>query len=122
VAAAVQDAAARATSRLSYVECGAAFARAGREGRAPKAQIARTVEAFEHAWRDIAIVELDDLIARQAVSIVREHPLRASDAIHLASAQAVAPSGRGVAFACFDRRLWDAAGALGLDRVPASPP
>ena len=122
MAAAVQDAGPRATSRLSYVECGAAFARAGRESRAPKAQIASTVEAFEDGWRDIAIVELDDLIARQAVAITREHPLRASDAIHLASALAIAPPTGSVTFACFDRRLWVAAGVLGLDRIPASAP
>jgi predicted nucleic acid-binding protein len=93
-----------------------------REGRAAKDDVARQVAAFDEAWQDIAVVELVDEIARRAVAIARDHPLRASDAIHLASAFAVAPSEGTVTFACFDRRLWDAAEALGFGTIPLSPP
>ncbi len=80
------------------------------------------LEVFDEAWQRMAVVELDERIAAAAVAIARDHPLRASDAIHLASALAVADPTAGVTFACFDRRLWEAAGALGLDRMPPSPP
>ena len=122
VVAAVDGADVRATSRLSYVECGAAFARADREGRVPKGEAARFARTFEQAWQDLAVVELDAQISGHAVGLARAHPRRAADAIHLASALAIAPSVGAVAFACFDRRLWEAARTLGLDRIPASPP
>jgi hypothetical protein len=107
-----------ATSRLSFVECGAAFARARLEDRASKRQLARSLEVFDDACQDLVVVELDERIATAAVRIAQDHPLRASDAIHLASARAVAPAAGSVAFACFDRRLWDAAGALVMERFP----
>jgi predicted nucleic acid-binding protein len=122
VSKAVEGAGIRATSRLSYVECGDAFARAHREGRAPKGQLSRMIDALDEAWRDIAVVELDERVAGRAVAIARERPVRASDAIHLASALAVASGVGDLMFACFDRRLWETAGALGIDRVPQSAP
>lgn len=82
----------------------------------------RVIEAFEREWRDMAIVELDDEIARQAVTIVRDHRLRSSDAIHLASALVAAPPAGDVTFACYDRRLWGAAEALGFEMLPPLPP
>ena len=82
----------------------------------------RFARDFEAAWEDIAIVELDDDISRAAVDLARDHPLRASDAIHLASALSVAPTEDALAFACYDRRLWEAAQALGFGTFPPSPP
>jgi predicted nucleic acid-binding protein len=122
VATAVEEAGIRATSRLSYVECGAAFSRAHREGRVLKGQLSRMIDALDEAWRDMAVVELDERVAGRAVAIAREHPVRASDAIHLASALAVASGSGAVTFTCFDRRLWESAGAFGFDRVPVSSP
>lgn len=55
--------------------------------------------------------------------LARSHPLRAADAIHLASALSLAPEGPGtLSFACWDGRLWKAASALGLSVVPATRP
>lgn len=108
----------RASSRLSFVECGAAFARAHREGRASRGWFDRAIDALEEVWQDVAVVELDERITERAVVIARDQPLRAADAIHLASALAGAPSTGDVTFACFDRRLWEAAAALGMKRVP----
>jgi uncharacterized protein len=118
----VEGAGARVTSRLSFVECGAAFARADRAGRIPRGEASRFARDFEAAWHDIAIVELDDEISRGAVDLVRDQPLRASDAIHLASALSAAPSEDSMTFACYDRRLWAAARALGFETFPPSPP
>jgi predicted nucleic acid-binding protein len=118
----VDDAGVRASSRLAYVECGAAFVRAEREGRTRRGQLARMLEDLDRAWGDLAVVELDEQIAGRAVAIARERALRASDAIHLASALAIAPPSGEVTFACFDRRLWEAAGGLGLRLVPGAAP
>ena len=122
VAAAVEDSGVRASSRLAYVECGAAFGRAEREGRTRRGQLVRMLHNLDEAWGDMAVVELDEQIAGRAVAIAKDRALRASDAIHLASALAIAPPTGDVTFACFDRRLWEAAGGIGLRRVPVAPP
>jgi predicted nucleic acid-binding protein len=77
---------------------------------------------LDDAWRDMAVVELDEQVARRAVDLAAEHALRASDSIHLASALAIAPPNGTVTFASFDRRLWEAAGRLGLRPVPSEAP
>jgi predicted nucleic acid-binding protein len=76
------------------------------------------VAALDEAWQDVTVVEIDERIASAAVAIARDHPVRASDAIHLASALTIAPPSGGVTFACFDRRLWEVAGSLGMGRFP----
>jgi predicted nucleic acid-binding protein len=76
------------------------------------------LEAFDAAWQGLVVVELDERIAASAVDIARDHTVRAADAIHLASALAVAPEGIAITFACFDRRLWDAASGFALKRLP----
>ena len=67
--------------------------------------------------------ELDERVAGSAVRISNDRGLRAPDAIHLASALTFAKDATSVVtFACFDRRLWEAAGELGLERAPPSSP
>lgn len=116
----IEDTGVWATSRLSYVECGAAVARARREGRVESRPFAEMLLMLDETWQGVTVVEVDDDIAHAAVAIARDHPVRASDAIHLASALAVAPAVGAITFACFDRRLWEAAGALGMHRLPSS--
>ncbi len=111
-----------ATSRLSYVECHSALYRAGRDGRIAARRLPTAARRFAERWMALIVVELDDPLGRTAVRLCRDHALRGADAIHLASALAVAPAAGDVTFACFDRRLWEAAGALGFERVPASAP
>lgn len=119
IAEAVAEAGVCATSRLAYVECGTAFARARREGRATGRQLTSMLQALDQAWEDLAVVELDEHVAAAAVRIARDHPVRAADAIHLASALTVASPTSGIVFACFDRRLWDAARAVGMAPFPS---
>jgi len=118
VVRAVEEAGVWATSRLSDVECGAALGRAHREGRIGRRQLAEMAETLDEVWQGATVVELDERIAAAAVAIARDHPVRASDAIHLASAIAIAPPSGGATFACYDRRLWEVAGVLGLERLP----
>jgi predicted nucleic acid-binding protein len=113
------DASASATSRLSYVECRAAFARLRRAAQLTAGDERAASRALEDRWPVLAIVDLDDGLARDAAALLREHPLRSSDAIHLASAVALATgSPRDTAFACFDAKLWNVASRLGFHMVP----
>ncbi len=102
-------------SRIGLVESVAAFARARREGRLTPQGERRAVRALEDQWIRMAIVELDDQLSRTAGRLASEHSLRASDAIHLASAQVVAVGETAsTAFACWDVRLAEAARRLGF--------
>lgn len=113
---------AAATARLSYAECHAALYRASRAGRIGSRQTATAARRFAERWASLVVVELDDQLCRSTARLCRDHELRGSDAVHLASALEIAGDEEGAVFACFDRRLWEAAGELGLERVPASSP
>lgn len=107
------------TSRIAYVECRAAFARASREGRLSSDDELLAVSHLDERWLHLQVVELDDALARRAGALTRDHSLRAADAIHLASAELLSDaSGSDTVFACWNRRLWTAARALGFEIVP----
>jgi len=112
----------RATSRLSYVECHAAFARGRRAARLSGADVSRVARAFDRRWADLVVIELDGPVAERAVGLVHEHPLRSADAIHLAAAHEVVDRPAELTFACWDRRLWEAARAEGFRVVPSEAP
>lgn len=123
VIAMVDEAVSTASSRLAYVECRAALSRAQREGRLTRPDEGRAARILGETWPQMQVVELDDVLARRAADLTRELPLRASDAIHLASAEVIAADAReDVVFACWDRRLWDAAGTIGFVVLPLSQP
>lgn len=110
-----------ATSRISYAECHAAFARAQREGRLGAEESAALVQRFNERWPDLAVVEVDAGLAERAGRLTQEHPLRAGDAIHLASAESlVAAIPSDVRVASWDRRLWEAYAKAGFTMIPAS--
>jgi len=123
VIAALADATVSAISRIGFVECRAALARARRERRIRPRDEARAVRALDAAWDQLAVVGLDDALAREAARLAGVHPLRAADAIHLASAGVLASGdARAVRFACWDSRLSDAASELGFTVIPDEDP
>ncbi len=112
-----------ATVRLAYVETRAAFARAARERRLTGSEVRSASRALDQRWTQLAIVELDDTLAREASSLADAHPLRASDAVHLAAALSIAADEpRSVTFACWDAQLWDEARKTSFSMVPAGRP
>ena len=112
-----------ATSRVSYVECRAALSRALREGRIASRDEQRARRALDQRWANLAVVELDDALGREAGTLTRAHALRAADAIHLASAQVLAgEENADTRFLCWDKRLWGAAAALGFATFPVTLP
>jgi len=98
------------TCWLTRVECASAVARLARYGQLVGPAVA-------DAWSTLASMDetLDELglteeIRQEALRLVTVHPLRAADAIHLATALASADSKpNGHEFVTFDRRLAQAA-------------
>ncbi|MCX6100681.1 MAG: type II toxin-antitoxin system VapC family toxin [Candidatus Bipolaricaulota bacterium] len=104
-----------ATSRLSYVEAHAAAARRTREGDLSQKAKAQLAENLERDWQRYAVVEVTEAVCSVAVELVGRHPLRAADALQLASALFLRESsGQPILFLCFDERLVAAAQGEGL--------
>lgn len=118
----LRDAHVSATSRLAFPECQAGIARAVREGRVPVRAGQQLTRAFDRRWDEILVLELDVDLMKAAGSLSWRHPLRGGDAIHLASAITFRAGGHDLAFACWDRRLWEAAAAEGFVMIPAEAP
>ena len=101
-----------ATAKIAYAEAHAAFARRHRAGNLSGPQYALTCRRFEHEWQTWVRIDLDDDVLALARDMVRRHPLRGFDAIHLASALALRIStGEDLSFAAADGSLLNAARA-----------
>jgi predicted nucleic acid-binding protein len=110
---------ATAVSRLSEVETVSAFSRLARDAAISWDQRVAAIEAFLTDLETWEIVEVTLQVTAEARSILRVHPLRAADAIQLASAL-VLQSRIGTpldAFVAFDARLLAAARAEQLTVV-----
>jgi predicted nucleic acid-binding protein len=120
---AVQEATAAAqvvvTSHLTYVEAHAAFGRMHADGRLSDAAHDRTIGAFRSFWADVASVDVVREVIGRAASLATAHRLRAYDAVHLASALAVAAAGE-LEFSCWDGELRAAARNEALTLHPRS--
>lgn len=104
-----------ATSRLSYVEAHAAAARRAREGGLSQKASERFAQDLRRDWPCYAVIEVSEIVCSLAVELVGRHPLRAADALQLASALFLREStGQPILFLCFDERLLAAAQGEGL--------
>jgi predicted nucleic acid-binding protein len=110
-----------ATSRLSEVEVASAIARRAREGAVAAPRRDRILAALKRDLPALAVVEMiPDITAEARVLLVR-HPLRAGDAIQLASCLYLQRELREpVPLVAFDHRLSEAARAEGLTVVEIS--
>ncbi len=98
------------TSRLSAVEIASALARRAREGAFSDAARDRAVAAFDADLASMLVVELTAVIAARAQALLRQHALRAGDAIQLASCLYIQEAlGEQTSFVVFDDRLANAA-------------
>lgn len=100
------------TCSLTYVEAHAAFAQAMRSGRLTTAEHRVAIRDFEARWNDMVRVAPNDALIRAAARLCATQTLRGYDAIHAATASAVA-SDDFVAVAG-DRELRRAWSSLGL--------
>lgn len=107
-------------SQLLIVEMVSAFARRLREGSVTQVDYDQMVQSFRDDCRNqYQIVEVSDPILNLACELIERHPLRAYDAMHLATAIVIhrflqthhLPA---VTLLCADDRLVNAATAEGL--------
>ncbi len=107
-------------SQLLVVEMISAFNRRLREGSVTTDDYTRMVSAFDSDLQTrFQIIRFEHSIVTQARTLLEQHPLRAYDAVHLASAVVmhrtlVEADQPGLTFLCADDRLLDAAKAEGL--------
>jgi predicted nucleic acid-binding protein len=79
----------------------------------------RALHDLRHDLASVFVVECTAAIAEHATALVTRHPLRGSDAIHLASALELGrATGAPALFCCFDARLTRAAAGEGLSTGP----
>jgi predicted nucleic acid-binding protein len=108
-------------ARLTWVEILSAFARRQREGTTAPDDAASAIKSFRYDLdHQYQVVELSRTLIEAAGQLVSKHPLRASDAIQLASAlqvfSAFAPTKTvSLAFLSGDDRLISAAQAERLN-------
>jgi len=107
-----------ATSVVAFAETMATFNRKFREAVFSTREYRVTIEEFKKDYGQLVLVPLNQDLDKSIENILKRHPLRGFDAIHLASAlvffHAEAPP---LVFACFDSVLNQAARKEGLSVV-----
>jgi predicted nucleic acid-binding protein len=108
-----------ATSRLSEVEVASALVRCTREGGIASADGERAIARLSDDLAAVHVVELIPEVTARARSLLRQHPLRAADAVQLASCLFLGDElAEAVPFVAFDARLRAAARAERLNVLP----
>jgi len=72
--------------------------------------------AVRNEWPAFSVVEIDQALVEHAAALALDRDLRSLDSIHLAAALVLPPEDLG--FATWDRRLFAAAQAEGLNLFP----
>ena len=116
MAKARSDSEAIAVCRISWAESMAAFAQRSRVKGANQAGLAQAKSLFENTWSNFVISEVTQPLVEKAGMYAEAFALRGYDNVQLAAAhnlheQFVLP----LTFACFDRRLSQAAALLQLE-------
>lgn len=111
-----RNAEALVTSRIADAEVRSVLASAERIGRIDAAPAAAARERWDELWPGMAKVEIDARLAERAANLCDRRPLRAGDAVHLASALTLVAANP--VFVAWDRRLVAAARAEGLEALP----
>lgn len=96
-------------SVLTFAEVHATFARRRRDGLCTAEEWDELDAAFLGDWEAFVHVQVDESTLTLVPQLCAKYPLRASDAVQLASAVVLRSRGVGVAFVCSDTRLKDAA-------------
>jgi predicted nucleic acid-binding protein len=93
----------------------AGLARKLRQGELRKKEYKHILSDFEKDWKNYFVIEVSEGVAKLGSELVEKHPLRALDALHLASALFLRERVRSdVFFSSFDGKLNEAAQAEGL--------
>jgi predicted nucleic acid-binding protein len=105
-----------ASSILSYPEGRAALAAARRDGRLSASGHGRSRDGFESLQSELLLVGIDAPLTRQAGELAEKFALRGYDAVHLATALALATD---TTFVSWDEDLRRAAAQSGCAVAPA---
>ena len=108
-----------AVSRLAYAETLSALYRKEREQPSDQSALREAQARFERDWRSLLIVEVSSQLDPWINQLLKQHPLKGADVIHLASclllqSRVDVP----LVFSCWDRRLLHAARAEALETAP----
>jgi predicted nucleic acid-binding protein len=106
-----------ATARVAYAEIAATFARLCREDALDEENRDGIYKRVDADFTALIVVEIRAALVRGVPDLVRRHPLRGYDAVHLAAALALRQRGAAVTFWAADKGLVHAAGAEGLRTV-----
>lgn len=104
-----------AVSTLAYAEVYATFARRLRESLLAEEEHSAVVGHFERDWQSLVVVSFQPTLLGLVSRLVKQHPLRGADAVHLASALFLQTSRLEITFAASDRQLVTAAQSEGLE-------
>lgn len=105
-------------SRLATVEAASAVHRRRRSGELTDDESGHVLSALNSDCTELAMVEVSPEVCDIACTLLARHPLRALDAIQLASALVVRQEIPTCEFVVFDARLAEAARAEGLTVWP----
>jgi uncharacterized protein len=111
-----------ATWWLTKVECASALSRIVRDGALAEDELSDCLSGLESLTNTWVEVQPISQVRSIALRLLRVHPLRAADAMQLASAIAVAAEDRrSISFVCYDDRLLRAADREGFPVLGATP-
>ncbi|MDZ7662778.1 type II toxin-antitoxin system VapC family toxin [Thiohalophilus sp.] len=104
-----------AVSRIAWAEYHAALARRAREVPGDAAALDRARHRLADEWGHYLVMEVTQAVVEKAGEYAEAFALRGYDAVQLASAhEAMTQTDLPVTFACFDRRLNQAAKLLAM--------
>jgi predicted nucleic acid-binding protein len=109
------------THLIAYVELLFGVAKARSLGGLSAEQQAQLLGEINTSWRQLEVVEIDEILTRRAGHLALRHVLRGFDAVHLAAAERVMAETPGTAkfgFVGFDARMRSTARSLGMDVLP----
>ncbi|MDQ6982433.1 MAG: type II toxin-antitoxin system VapC family toxin [Mariprofundus sp.] len=111
----MKEATVSASHKVAYVEARAAFARLQREHVLNETEWESLKHEFVTDWNNYLQIGTTQALLERASSLAEAFALRAYDSVHLAAAQMLnEDSKEAVIFACYDRKLNQAAELLGL--------
>ena len=103
-----------ATSELAYVEFFSALSRKRRERAVGSSTYREAADQFTTEWSHLSTIRVSPVLIERARSVSEKYPLRAFDAIHLASALILFNMSAQMMFGSTDERLLNAARIEGL--------
>ncbi len=105
-----------AVCRITWAEAIAGIARRQRDDPDDAEPLDRAREQLIESWEEFLIVEVSQKLVESAGRYADAFALRAYDSVQLAAAQILRDStNQSLTFACFDRRLSQAAALLQMD-------